>query len=84
VPDVRCWAKSTNASITLFLHGQNRSHVQVVLPSPSHAPTGTDVVCVVRRMQCHYNPVWVGGRALTLLADLPPALRALAFPGVVL
>ena len=56
--------------------------MQCVLPSPLHVPTGDDAVVVVRRMQCHYNPVWVNGRAITTLANLPLPLRTLAFPDV--
>ena len=62
---------------------QGRSHFQVVgLPRPL-APGGgggalhaaTEVV-VVKRMQCHYNPVWVNGRPRTTLGELPAAFRA--------
>ena len=56
--------------------------MQVVLPRPSHAVVGGDTVCVLRRMQCHYNPAWLNGSALTRVEDLPQPLRALAFPGL--
>lgn len=61
-----------------------RSHVQVVLPKGVAVPSGgqplalddnTEVV-FVRRLQCHYHAVWVGGRARTPVRELPAALRA--------
>ena len=54
----------------------------MVLPSPSHAVAGSDTVAVLRRMQCHYNPAWLNGCALTRVDELPQPLLALAFPGL--
>jgi len=61
-----------------------RSHVQVVLHAGCPAPEpgqplvlsdDTEVV-FLRRMACHYNPVWVNKRARTPVRELPSAVRA--------
>jgi hypothetical protein len=61
---------------------QNRSHVQLVMPTPDHTLSGSDNIIVLRRMQCHYNPVWVWQhpwptpRSRMTLAELPEKFRA--------
>mmetsp|Transcript_75445 Transcript_75445/g.151667 ORF Transcript_75445/g.151667 Transcript_75445/m.151667 type:complete len:339 (-) Transcript_75445:181-1197(-) len=57
-----------------------RSHFQVILPSPSHVLSKDDVVIILRRMQCHYNPVWVNGVGRHRLGELPRALTDRFFP----
>ena len=59
-----------------------RSWLQVVLPSPSYSLGPHDVVLVVRRMQCHYNPVWLDGKGRHHLGDLPRAFTDFFFSGV--
>lgn len=48
--------------VVLELHdacasNRSRSHFQVVMPSPEHVITSSDQLVVLKRMQCHYNPV---------------------------
>ena len=54
---------------------RGRSHVQVVLPHPDHVLSPNDRVVFLRRIQCHYNPVFVEGQPNVRLADLPEAVR---------
>ncbi len=63
---------------------QGRSHFQIITPTPDHTLGSKDVVIVVRRIQCHYNPVWINNRLKSKLGELPGPFRALFFPEVAL
>ena len=54
---------------------QQRSHFQLVMPSPKHVLSEADELVVVKRIQCHYNPVWVDGQPKWRVGDLPRAFR---------
>lgn len=54
---------------------QGRSHFQLILPHPEHEVKVHDQIVVLRRIQCHYNPVWVNGQARSRVEDLPMAFR---------
>ena len=48
--------------VVLELHdacasNRGRSHYQVITPSPNHTLRPTDELVVLKRIQCHYNPV---------------------------
>ena len=60
------------------------SYVQVVLPAPDHVISATDTVVVVRRIACHYHPVWVNSRPRNAVGDLPEPLRRFLLPGWVI
>jgi hypothetical protein len=52
-----------------------RSHFQVVLPVSNHIISPNDTVVVLRRMQCHYNPVWIDGKPRDIIRNMPPSFR---------
>jgi hypothetical protein len=72
--------KSPSSIVIVEIHdgcpsNASRSHFQLVLPSPQHVISLNDTVVVLKRMQCHYNPVWVDGKPRSTVGDLPVSFR---------